>query len=140
MLLDARKFVIFAQKNEGETLIIAQQHVVRRAEALDELRFQEQRLGLRARRYHRHRARLRNHALQALREPCDLCVAGHAILQGPRLADVEDLAARILHAIDAGPNRKRLQHFADRGDALLEVGLVGPAHGIGRLLFVEALC
>ena len=108
-------------------------------EALDQLRLEQQRLGLGPGRDDGHRPRLRDHPLQPLRQPRDLGVVGHPVLQRPRLADVEHVAARILHSVDARARRQRLQHLADRRDARLEVGLVRAAHGIGRLLLVEAL-
>ncbi len=139
MLLDAREGVILAQQDEGEAFVVAQQDVVGRPEALDQLRFEQQRLGLglvvtividRV---------CADHALQPLRQPGDLRVVGDAVPQRPRLADVEHVAARILHPVDAGPDRQRLQHLADRRDARFEVRLLGAAHGVGRLLLVEAL-
>ena len=45
-LLDSREGVILAQQDEREAFVVAQQHVVGRAEALDQLRFEQQRLGL----------------------------------------------------------------------------------------------
>ena len=54
----------------------------------------------------------------------DLGVVGDPVLQRPRLADVEHVAARILHPIDARAARQRLQHLADRRDARFEVGLL----------------
>ena len=52
----------------------------------------------------------------------DLGVVGDPALQRPRLADIEHVAAGILHAVDARARRKRLQHLADRRDARFEVG------------------
>jgi hypothetical protein len=103
MLHDARKVVIGAQQDEREALIIAQQDIVRRAKPLDQLRFQKQRLGLGIGRHDGHAAALRHHPLQAQRQPLDLRVIGHAVAQGPRLADIQDIAPHIGHPIDAGP-------------------------------------
>ncbi len=89
-----------AQKDERETLIIAQQDIVRRAESFDQLRFEQQRLGFRVGGDDFHRARLRHHALQAAGEVRHLAVIRHPVLQRPRLADVEDVAAGIEHAVD----------------------------------------
>ena len=38
--------MILAQQDEGEAFVVAQQHVVGRPEALDQLRLEQQRLGL----------------------------------------------------------------------------------------------
>ena len=38
--------MILAQQDEGKAFVVAQQHVVRRAKALDQLRLEQQRLGL----------------------------------------------------------------------------------------------
>jgi len=67
MFLNARKGVIGAQKNEGEALVIAQQHVERRAEPLDQLRFQQQRLSLGIGGDDLHGAGLADHALKPAR-------------------------------------------------------------------------
>src|SRR3546814_1118581 len=50
MLLDARKVMVGAQQNERKALVVAQQDVVRRPIALDELRLEQQRLRLAGRR------------------------------------------------------------------------------------------
>jgi hypothetical protein len=46
VLHDPREVVPGAQQDEREAFVVAQQHVVRRAEALDQLRLEQQRLGL----------------------------------------------------------------------------------------------
>ena len=65
VLLDARELMILAQHDEREAFVVAQKHVVGRPEALDQLRFEQQRLGFGARRDDGHRPRLRDHPLQA---------------------------------------------------------------------------
>ncbi len=131
--------MILPKHDEGEAFVVPQQHVVGGPETLDQLGLQEQRLGFRARRDDGHRPRLRHHPLQALRQLGDLGVVGDAVLQHARLADVEDVAAGVLHAIDTWRSRQRLQHLADCGDAGLEVRLVRTTYCISRLLLVEAL-
>ena len=54
MLLHPRERMILAQQDEREAFVVAQQDVVGRAEALDQLRFEQQRLGLGPRRDDRH--------------------------------------------------------------------------------------
>src|SRR3546814_16135816 len=46
MLLNAGKGVVFAQQDEGEALVVTKQHIVGRPKSLDELRLQQQSLGL----------------------------------------------------------------------------------------------
>ena len=46
MELDAREVMVLAQQDEGEAFVVAQQHVVGRPVALDQLRLEQQRLGL----------------------------------------------------------------------------------------------
>ncbi|KAF1856274.1 hypothetical protein Lal_00000685 [Lupinus albus] len=90
MLHDARKRMVGAQQDERKRFIVAQQHVVRRAEALDELRFQQQRLGFGIGRDD-----------------------GHRPAPGPCLHRARP--ARIVHAIDAGLGGQRAHHLADGG-------------------------
>ena len=54
VLGDARKGMIGAQQDEGEALVVAQQHIVGGAKALDQLRLEQQRLCLRIGRDDRH--------------------------------------------------------------------------------------
>src|SRR5689334_11591246 len=139
MLLDARKGMILTQQDERKAFIVPQEHVVRRPETLDQLSFEQQRLGLGAGRHDRHRSRLGDHPLKPLRKLRDLRVVGDAVFQRPRLADIEYVAPRVLHAINARPGWQRLQDLADRSHAQFEVGLAIAANGVGRLLFIKAL-
>ena len=139
MLLDAREIVIAAQQDERKRLIVAQQHVIGGAIALDQLRLEQQRLGLVVGRDDRHRPRLRDHPLQPLGEALHLRVIRHALLQRARLADVQHVALGIVHAIDAGARRQRLQHVTDRGDPRLDIGGIRSADGVGGAFFVESI-
>ena len=58
--------MVRAQQDEGEAFIIAQKDVVRWAIALDQLRFEQQRLCLAIGCYNGHAARLRDHAPQTI--------------------------------------------------------------------------
>jgi len=139
MLLDPRKVVVGAQQDEREAFVVAQQHVVGGPEALDQLRLEQQRLGFVIGRDDRHRPRLRDHPLQPLGQPLDLRVIGDAVLERARLADIEHVAARILHAIDARSRGQGLQHIADRRHAGGKVGrLTTAADGVGGFVFVES--
>ena len=140
MLLHPGEIMVLAQQDEGEAFVVPQQHVVGRAEALDQLGFEQEGLGLGAGGDDGQRAGLRHHPLQALGQLGDLGVTGHPVLQRPRLADVEDVAARILHPIDARPPRQGRQNVADRRHAGIEIGRAGAANRVGRGFLVEALC
>ncbi len=114
VLHDAREVVPFAQQDEGEAFVVAQQHVVGRAEALDELRFQQQRLGFGIGGDDLHAARLADHALQPVGEAGHLGIIRHPVLQRPRLANVQHIAPRIEHAVDAGQRIEGPDHLSDR--------------------------
>ena len=109
--------MVVAQQDIGKTFVVAQQHIIRRTEFLDKLGFEQQSLGLAAGRHDGHRPRLRYHPLQPARQPTDLYVIGHPIAQGARLADIEYIAARILHPVYTGLRGQCVQSVADRLDA-----------------------
>ena len=77
MLVDAREGVIGAQQDEREALVVTQQHVERRAKSFDQLRFEQQRLGLAIGGDDLHAARLRHHALEPVGQLFDLSVIRH---------------------------------------------------------------
>ncbi len=139
MQLHPRKIMIAAQQDVGKALIVAQQDVVGGPEPLDQLRLQQQRLGLVIGRHHRHAARLRDHPPQPVRQLGGLGIVGDAVLQRPRLADIQHVAARILHPVDAGPRGQRFQHIADRRDPGVQIGRLRPAHGKGRTFLIETI-
>ena len=135
MFHDAREIVILAQQDEGEALVVAQQDVERRLKR-DELRFQQQRLGFELVDDF-HRAALADHALQAVGEPGDLRVIRHPRLQAARLADIEDVALAIQHAIDAGTRLQRPDGLADGIHPGFEIRLGGDR--VGGAFLVETL-
>ncbi len=100
MLLDLGKRVRLGHQNVRERLVVAQKHIVARLELLDEVLFQQQRLGLGARGQEHHRAGFADH-------PCDPCRMSRAarIVRNPspevaRLADVKHRPLRIQHPVD----------------------------------------
>ena len=108
------RIVACGQMDVGITLVVAQQDVVARAQTLDQLRFEQQGLGLGTRqgdfdlRYlGNHRGNARLHA--RLEE-----IAANALLQIAGLADVEQIAGRTEHAIDA----RRAAQIGDKGLAV----------------------
>ena len=120
MLGQLRNGVVGGQQDIGKRLVVAQQHVVARHEALDEIAFQQQGLDLGVGLHHLHGHGFRHHALQAPRQFGDLGVARNPALQVACLADIDRIAAAVEHAIDAGTARQRLHGVGDDGDALRE--------------------
>ena len=101
MLQDLRRLVIAPDENEGERLVVAHQHVEARPEALDQIGFEQQRLGLGADRDELHRRRRQDHARDAIRMAANTSIVRDAGLQIARLADVDHRAVGIDHAIHA---------------------------------------
>ena len=64
-----------------------------------------------------HPLRFRHHALEPDGQTIELRVLRHALLQRPRLADIEHFAIRAEHAVDAGRRRRGFRRFSDDGDA-----------------------
>ncbi len=131
MLGNTREIMIFAQQDEGEAFVVAQQHVVRRAIALDQLGFQQQRFGLAVGGHDLHGAGLRHHALQAAGQAGDLGIVGHPLLQRARLANIEHVATGIEHAIDAGLQWQGLHHAPYGGDTQIKIRRLRTAHRVG---------
>ena len=117
MLEDLRRPVVGRDQDVGKRLVVAQQHVEARPQPLDQIGFQQQRfgLGLGGDEFHRHRAR--DHAHDAAVVPGRPRIGGDPLLDVLRLADVEHLALRIDHAIDAGRRGRVLDRARDRGAA-----------------------
>ena len=114
-----------------------------RAVLLDEVALEDQRLDLRARQDELevrdmgdHRAHLRRMVLVLLE------ILPHAVLQHDGLADVDDLAFRVLHDVDARMIRQQLQFLLDDlGHALTSMGyytiLSLTFHGKGDTMSTE---
>ena len=137
MLEDLRRLVLARDQDVGEGLVVPEQHVVAGPEALDEVGFQQQRLGLRAHRHELHRGGGRDHAGDAVGVVAGTRVARHAGLQTARLADIDDGAAGVDHAIDPGRARQGLEVLRDRRRAGLRSrrggGGCGRAAGTSRV-------
>ena len=88
MFLDTREFMIRAQQNEGEAFVVAQQHIIGRAIALDQLCLQQQGLRLTIGGHDRHRTRQRNHSAQAIGQAVNLHIIADAVFERARLADI----------------------------------------------------
>jgi hypothetical protein len=113
VLGDLRDGVVAGQQDVGKGLVVAQQHVVARHEALDEIALQQQRLDLGMGFHHFHGHGLGHHALQAARQLGDLGVVGDPALQIARLADVDRVALAVQHAVDARAGREGLHRAGD---------------------------
>ena len=128
MLENLRRPVIRRDHDIGKRFVVAQHHIEARPQPLDEVGLEQQRLGLGAGDDEFERARRRDHALDAGVEPGRAGIGGDALFDVLRLADIEHVAARIDHAIDARPRRRELGVMDDRG----------AAGGERALLLVEA--
>ena len=121
MLHELRRLVI-GDEDIGKRLVVTQQHVEARPQALDEVRLQQQRLGFGPRRDEFHRRGLLDHADDPVRLQSDAGIAGDALLEIARLADIEHVACRIEHAVDAGRIRQALDEIGDHRGALAARG------------------
>ena len=143
MLEQLRKGMILAQQDIREGFVVAIGDVVAGLQTLDEIGFEQQRLGLRRRRDEQHLRRVGDHARDALVVPAGLGVGRDTFLEALGLADVEDVALGIHHAIDARRVGKRLQiggnprHALERR-RLLCSGIVHGADIIARRAVAKA--
>ena len=117
MLEDLRRPVVGRDQDERKRLVVAQQHVEARPKPLDQVGFEQERfgLGLGGDEFHRHRAR--DHAHDTAVVPGRPRIGGDPFLDVFRLADIEHVALRVDHAIDAGRWRRVLDGARDRGAA-----------------------
>ena len=92
MLHDLRRRVIAGNEDVGERFVVAHQHVEARSEALDQIGFEEQRLGLGADGDELHRHGGCDHPGDAVGVALQARVVRHARLQRPGLADVNHVA------------------------------------------------
>ena len=131
--------VVSAQQDVGERLVVAQDDVERRPQALDQVGFQQQRLDLGMGGHEHHRAGQRHHLGQPRGQPGGLGIAGDPLFDVARLAHIQHLAAPVDHAVDAGRGRGRLQRVADDLETTAQPVMVGrggqvagPGRGVGR--------
>ena len=108
--------------DQRKRLVVAQQHVVARHQALDQVAFEQQRLDLGVGETTSSAVRLGHHAAQPVREIGEMRVVLHPAFQIARLADIERVALAVEHAVDAGAGRQRAQRGADHGDAARHPG------------------
>ncbi len=95
--------MVRAEQDERKAFVVAQQHIIGWPIAFDELRLQQQRLCLAAGGDNLHRPGRGDHPLQPLGQAADLGIVGNPVFQRQRLADIQNIAARIQHAVNPGP-------------------------------------
>src|SRR5262249_28794742 len=101
VLEDLRRPVVAGDQYIRERLVVAQQHVEARPQPLDQVGFEQQRLGLGRGRDEFERGGRRNHALDARIVAGRPSVGEDALADALGLADVEHVAVGVDHAIDA---------------------------------------
>src|ERR1019366_6427724 len=102
----ARKFVLRVQMQEGKTLVVPKHDVEARTVLLDEIELEQQGFRVRIRDSDFHVCGLRNQCLHFGMPIARQEIRAHTAFQVARLADVEDLALRIQHAIHTRPRRQ----------------------------------
>ena len=118
-------------------LVVAKHDVVSRLQRLDQLRFQQQRLGFGARDRRLDASDLRDHRGEARVHLRLEEIIADALPEIARLADVEQLVVRAEHAVDAGRAGQRAdESLAVEGGLGLGTGhadiMVGRARGFAR--------
>ena len=121
----------------GKRFVVAQQDVEARPQPLDQVGLEQQRLGLGAGDDEFERPGRRDHALDAGVEPGRPRVGANAVPDVLGLADIEHVAARIDHAVDAGLRRRQLGVTEDGGAACGKrvLDLVVGSRGVAFLRF-----
>ena len=102
-----------AELEVGVALVVAKQDVVLGVQRLDQVVFQQQRLGLGTHHRGLHAHDAAHHVADARAVVRLLEIAGHALLQVPRLAHVEHAAVSVEIAVHARQRRQR-GHFAQQ--------------------------
>ena len=129
MLHDRRRFVVAGDQDVGKRLVVAEIDVEARAQALDQVRLEKQRLRLGPRAHELHRRGGADHAGDAAALPGEARVADDALLQAPRLADIEHVAVAIDHPVDARRVRQRLHRGGDHRLAGARPARSSPSRG-----------
>ena len=124
VLGELRRPVPFGHQDVREGFVVPHQHVVARAQLLDEVGLEQQRLGLGRRGDEFHAFRLGDHAGDAVGMTEAARIARDALLEAAGLADIEHIAAIADHAVDAGGIGQRLPGCAHHFDAAPDRSLV----------------
>ena len=118
MLEDLRRPVVAGDQDIGKRLVVAQLHVEARPQLLDQIGFEQQRLGFGRGRDDLHRHGGRDHAQDARRlRRVDARIGGQPLADVLGLADIEHVVGGVEHAIDAGRGRREPHRLFDRGVA-----------------------
>ena len=118
MFHDPREVVPGFDHDVGKRLIVLEDDVVARVQLLDQVAFQQQRLGLGMGHHHFERVGLEHHALQAQRHAIHARIGCDALFQVFGLADVKGLALGVQHSIDARLLRQVLDGLDEHGKAV----------------------
>jgi hypothetical protein len=135
MLEDLRRPVIAADQDIGERLVVAELDVEARAELLDQIGFEQQRLG-----FGRGRDDLDihgrcDHAQDARGQGrIDAGIGRQPLADILGLADVKHVASRIEHAVDAGRGRGQADRVLDRGMSDRKWSLGDRLRGLLRII------
>ncbi len=139
MLGELGEGVVLGDQDVGKRLVVAQDHIVARLQLLDEIGLEEKRLGLGRGGDEFHGGGERDHRRDAVRVAAEAGIVRHPVAEIAGLADIEDVALGIVHAVDAGLAGKPRCVIADdlRPRRALALGhrLIrssGPSYGVGR--------
>jgi hypothetical protein len=125
VLQNLRRPVSLGDQDVRKRFVVAQQHVEARAQALDQVRFEEQRLGLGCCGDELDRRCHRDHAGDARHLPGRPRIGQHALADVLGLADVEYVAACADHAVDARLLRGELGELLDDAAPGADARLLG---------------
>ena len=115
MLEDLRRPMVAGDQDVGKRLVVAQLHVEARPQLLDQVGFQQQRLGLGRGGDDLDRHGRGDHAQDARRQRrVDAGIGGQPLADVLGLADIEHVAGGIEHAVDAGRGRRQPHRVFDR--------------------------
>ncbi len=120
MLEDLRHRMVAGYQDEGEGLVVPEHHIEPGLEPLDQIGLEQKRLDLGRGGDELHACGVGDHAHDAVVVRARPRVALHPLLEMPRLADIEYLAVRIDHAVNARSRRRRLGVAADHRRAGLD--------------------
>ena len=118
MLEQLRIGMILAQQDIGETLVVAVADIVAGLQPLDQVGFQQQRFDLAGGGDEHHLGGLGHHAGQPVAMHPAGGVGRHPLLQALGLADIQDVARRIQHPVNAGRVGQGLEIGGDAVGAL----------------------
>ena len=113
VLQNLRRPVVGGDQDIGKRLVVAQEHVEARAQALDQIGFEQQRLGLGRGGDEFERYGGADHARDARVIAGRPRIGGEPLFDALGLADIEHLALGVDHAIDAGRGRRELEEAHD---------------------------